>query len=60
MTRLPKSHTGKDSWREVTLPGMQIIGAQYSLSGDRQGATKLMVDTSSVNITSVILATRYF
>ena len=49
-TRLPESHAGLDSWREVTSPGVRTIGARYTLNGDSRAATNLTVGTSSVDI----------
>ena len=52
--RLPESHAGLDSWREVTSPGVRTAGARYTLNGDSRVATNLTVDTSSVKITSSV------
>ena len=52
--RLPESHAGLDSWREVTSPGVRTIGARYTLKGDSRAATNLTVNTSSVNFTSSV------
>ena len=54
MPRLPESHAGLDTWREVTSPGVRPIGARHTLNGDSRAGTNLTVDTSSVNITSSV------